>query len=84
MTYEVKSQHNGMPTVTLYDRVAGGIGFAERLYELHTTLLEATRDLVMACGCLSGCPACVGPSLEVEEGLTTRQLTVALVEVALG
>jgi DEAD/DEAH box helicase domain-containing protein len=82
MTYEVKSQHNGMPTVTLYDRVAGGIGFAERLYELHTTLLEATRDLVMACGCLSGCPACVGPSLEVEEGLTTRQLTVALVEVA--
>ncbi len=84
MTYEVKSQHNGLPTVTLYDRVAGGIGFAERLYELHTVLLEATRDLVMACGCLSGCPACVGPSLEVEAALNTRELTVALVEVALG
>ncbi len=81
MTYEVKSQHNGLPTVTLYDRIPGGIGFAERLYDLHTTLLAAARELVMACGCLNGCPACVGPSLEVEEALNTRQLTLALVEV---
>lgn len=84
MTYEVKSLHNGMPTVTLYDRVAGGIGFAERLYELHRDLLVATRELVTVCSCLNGCPACVGPSLEVEEGLNTRQLTLVLVEAALG
>ncbi len=84
VTHDIKSQHNGLPTITLYDRIPGGIGFAARLFELHTALLYAARDLVMACGCQGGCPACVGPNQETVEGdLSTRQLTLALLEAVL-
>jgi len=84
VTYDIKSQHNGLPTITLYDRIAGGIGFAARLFELHTALLEAARDLVMACGCQGGCPACVGPNQETVDGpISTRQLTLALLDAVL-
>ena len=84
-THDFKSQHNGLPTITLYDRIPGGIGFAPRLFELHTTLLQAARDLVMACGCRGGCPACVGPNQETADSpVSTRQLTLALIDTILG
>jgi ATP-dependent helicase YprA (DUF1998 family) len=50
------------PTITFYDRVAEGLGLAERLYELHDELLSGALELVESCGCQEGCPACVGPS----------------------
>lgn len=59
---QVRSPFTGAPTVFLYDSVPGGVGFAERLYQIHPALLAAARDLVAACPCDSGCPACVGPS----------------------
>ena len=84
-THDFKSQHNGLPTITLYDRIPGGIGLAPRLFELHTTLLQAARDLVMACGCRGGCPACVGPNQETADSpVSTRQLTLALIDTILG
>jgi DEAD/DEAH box helicase domain-containing protein len=84
VTHDFKSQHNGLPTITLYDRIPGGIGLAAQLFELHTSLLQAARDLVMACGCEGGCPACVGPNQETLDGpLSTRQLTMALLDAIL-
>jgi len=62
---EVKSTHTGDPTVTLFERVPGGVGQAERLYALGGELLSAAHSLVDACGCAEGCPSCVGPVLEV-------------------
>jgi DEAD/DEAH box helicase domain-containing protein len=62
---EVKSPHTGEPTVTLYERVPGGVGQAERLYVLAGEFLEAARALVEACECSEGCPSCVGPVLAV-------------------
>ena len=47
------------PTVFVYDGHPGGAGFAERAYQAARTWLGATRDLIAACGCETGCPSCV-------------------------
>ena len=62
---EIKSPHTGGPTVTLFERVPGGVGQAERLFALSGELFEAACSLVGGCGCAEGCPSCVGPILEV-------------------
>jgi DEAD/DEAH box helicase domain-containing protein len=74
---EIRSKSTQGPTITLYDRVPEGLGFAERLYELHTELLSGSLDMVRTCRCTDGCPVCVGPvgpgGREVKV-LTTRLL----------
>ena len=64
---EVKSSYTKQPTITIYDNAPGGLGFSEALYELHDTLLQAARDLVLACRCHRGCPSCIGPVAETGE-----------------
>jgi DEAD/DEAH box helicase domain-containing protein len=59
---EVRARETRAPTITLYDRIPDGLGLAERLYERHAELLQAALDLVRACSCQEGCPACVGPT----------------------
>jgi DEAD/DEAH box helicase domain-containing protein len=49
------------PTLYLYDHVPGGVGLATRLFDERESLLRRTRELVEACSCDEGCPACVGP-----------------------
>src|SRR5574341_88193 len=51
---------------------------AERLYELHAELLRGALELVSACPCRDGCPACVGPV--GLEGAETKELTRKLAE----
>jgi len=77
MVVEAQSAHTGLPTVTLYDNVPGGIGLSERLYQVRTEWLAAARERVTACDCEVGCPACVGPVLveSSPEGWTTKELT---------
>jgi DEAD/DEAH box helicase domain-containing protein len=53
------------PTVYLYDSHAGGIGLAERLFEVLPSLLARGLETLEACGCRAGCPSCVGPVNEV-------------------
>ena len=67
--------------ITIYERTPAGLGFSERLYELHDELLGATRDLIRACPCANGCPSCVGPVLEGDAQLETKQITLALLDV---
>jgi len=53
------------PTIYLYDSYAGGIGLAERLFEVLPLLLARGLETLEACGCRAGCPSCVGPVNEV-------------------
>ena len=62
---ETRSPDTGLPTVFLYDAVPGGVGLAERLYEIHSRMLTAAADLLRSCPCEAGCPACVGPAESV-------------------
>lgn len=65
LSSHVKSPHFGMPTIFLYDRVQGGVGLAELLFQAHRELFRAALDVVTRCSCELGCPACVGPVAEV-------------------
>ncbi len=49
------------PTLFLFDHIPGGVGLAERIFELAVELLWRTGTLVRGCPCDEGCPACVGP-----------------------
>ncbi|MBL6755581.1 MAG: DEAD/DEAH box helicase [Planctomycetes bacterium] len=65
LSSHVKSPHFGRPTLFLYDKVQGGVGLGELLFNAHRDLLAAALDVVTRCSCPAGCPACVGPTAEV-------------------
>jgi DEAD/DEAH box helicase domain-containing protein len=69
---------DGWPAVVVYDQVPAGIGFSERLFELHDELIARAYELVAACECADGCPSCVGPA--GEGGLGGKRETLALLE----
>ncbi len=70
------------PTVVIFDRVPAGIGFSERLFEIHDDMIVRSYQLVIACGCSDGCPSCVGPPGEAGFGgkKETRAILEALSE----
>ncbi len=55
------------PTVYLYDNFPGGVGLSEPLWRRQEELLKRAGELVDACDCRGGCPACVGPVLSTDE-----------------
>jgi DEAD/DEAH box helicase domain-containing protein len=62
---QVQAPFTGRPTLYLYDAVPGGVGLTERLFTLIDELVRACREAVDSCICADGCPACVGPAIEV-------------------
>ena len=62
---QVQAPFTGRPTLYLYDAVPGGVGLADRLFEIAADLICTSRDVVRDCACADGCPSCVGPPAEV-------------------
>jgi DEAD/DEAH box helicase domain-containing protein len=62
---QVQAPFTGQPTLYLYDATPGGVGLTERLFTLTDDLIRASREAVESCACTDGCPACVGPAIEV-------------------
>jgi DEAD/DEAH box helicase domain-containing protein len=56
----VNSSNLGVPTVFVYDRYPGGLGYTEKGYSQIGPLLAIARDMVERCPCQDGCPSCVG------------------------
>ncbi|MBI2300310.1 MAG: DEAD/DEAH box helicase, partial [Armatimonadetes bacterium] len=56
----VDSGNHGAPSIFIYDRYPGGLGFAHKAYELLSGILEACVFLIHHCPCERGCPSCVG------------------------
>ena len=52
-------QQTGRPTVFIYDGHAGGVGIAERGFEIFEGWVEDTARLLAHCPCERGCPSCV-------------------------
>jgi DEAD/DEAH box helicase domain-containing protein len=73
---------DGQPVVVLYEQVPAGVGFSERLFELHDEIMLRTYQLVQACECTDGCPSCVGPG--GEQGAGSKQETLALLKLLNG
>jgi DEAD/DEAH box helicase domain-containing protein len=84
LVVDPQAPESKLPTITIYEQVPAGIGYAAELYQLMPRLLQAAYDLVRACPCERGCPACVGPVLDHEYALDTKALTVALLQAICG
>jgi DEAD/DEAH box helicase domain-containing protein len=72
----------GQPAVIIYDRAPAGLGFSERLFELHAELVGQAHQLVLACECAEGCPSCVGPA--GEDGAGGKREATAILEIVAG
>ena len=68
----------GAPSIFLYDQVPAGIGFSQKLFEIHDKLIARTLELVSECECKDGCPSCVGPG--GENGYGGKQETIAILK----
>ncbi len=49
----------GKPQIFIYDAYPGGIGIAEKGFELILELWQATLKAIAECPCQDGCPSCV-------------------------
>ncbi|RKY00315.1 MAG: ATP-dependent helicase, partial [Spirochaetes bacterium] len=58
----LKEPLTGRPTLFLYDRYPGGVGLADRLFDVKDSLLVSALQRVKECACSNGCPSCVGPN----------------------
>jgi len=73
---------NGQSGVILYDQIPAGIGFSQKLFEIHDELIRRALELVSECECKDGCPSCVGPG--GENGYGGRQETIAILRELTG
>lgn len=81
VTFESIPGADTRPTITLYDTIPMGLGFADQLYDLHAELLNAALSLARDCTCKLGCPACVGPP--AADGVDLRGETAELLNVVI-
>lgn len=49
----------GRAQIFIYDACPGGIGIAEKGFELITELWQATLKAIIECPCEEGCPSCI-------------------------
>jgi DEAD/DEAH box helicase domain-containing protein len=56
----IDSSNLGRPTLFLFDRYPGGLGFAEQGWARLGELAAAALSHLEGCPCGDGCPACVG------------------------
>ncbi len=69
VTAQIRSPFTEEPTVYIYEKYPGGVGFSEQLFKAHGRLIWRALSIIKKCPCPSGCPSCVGPVEEVgEEG----------------
>ncbi|HEX8236005.1 MAG TPA: DEAD/DEAH box helicase [Abditibacteriaceae bacterium] len=56
----VDSSQLGVPALFLFDKYPGGLGLAQRGYDLIEGVLTAACEMITECECEDGCPSCVG------------------------
>jgi DEAD/DEAH box helicase domain-containing protein len=73
----------GGPSIVLYDAIPAGIGFSQKLFDMHDELMKRALELVSECPCADGCPSCVGPGGENGYGGKQEALEI-LKELTIG
>lgn len=84
VVYQVKSTFTQRPTIYIYDNYPGGVGFSDKLYELHNEIFETARKMIKSCSCESGCPSCVGPLDEFSGIGNPKESALKLIELVIG
>ncbi len=77
---KVRSPFTELSTIYIYERYPGGVGLSQKLFNSLGQLLETARVLISQCGCVNGCPSCVGPVLEI--GDKGKKTALRLLELA--
>jgi DEAD/DEAH box helicase domain-containing protein len=62
----VSTSPEDLPTLYIYERYPGGVGFHDALYEAAPALLKRLAMLLDNCHCEDGCPACVGAPAPIQ------------------
>jgi len=75
---ELRHAHYGRPTLTIYDKMPGGVGLSARIFRRHRDVLAAARGLLTRCRCRGGCPSCVGPGRD--QAGRGKQISLAIIE----
>ncbi len=81
VVYHVKSVFTQKPTIFIYDSIPGGVGFSEKLFQMHNQLFSAAKDLIERCGCNGGCPSCIGASNEFSSNGNAKESVLALIRL---
>lgn len=61
----------------VFDTIEGGVGYAEKIFEVFADALRLAETVIRECACKAGCPACV-PALP--PGVTDEELEQLLSE----
>ena len=67
----------------LYDTIEGGVGYAEKIFEIFEDALKLCKAVIDECQCVAGCPSCVPAvppgvdDLELEQLLVESNASVA-------
>jgi DEAD/DEAH box helicase domain-containing protein len=70
---------DGQPAVIIYDMVPAGLGFSEKLFEIHAQLVAQALEMIETCPCSDGCPSCTGPG--GENGLGGKAEALAILKL---
>lgn len=71
------NQGNWYSALYLYDTVEGGVGYAEKIFEVFEQALSVCNAIIEACSCTAGCPSCI-PA--VPPGVDDTELEQLLIE----
>jgi DEAD/DEAH box helicase domain-containing protein len=76
LSVETRHSYTHAPTLMLHDQLPAGLGFSEKLYELHDELLKGALELIQDCPCAEGCPACIGGMVKVGKNVKAGALYI--------
>jgi DEAD/DEAH box helicase domain-containing protein len=72
---------DGEPAIFVYDAYEGGIGLAEKAYEVLPDLFATALELVRDCRCEKGCPSCIySPKCGNDNRPLDKEATVMILE----
>ncbi|UCE67715.1 MAG: DEAD/DEAH box helicase [Candidatus Zixiibacteriota bacterium] len=72
----VRSPFTDQPTIYIYDSIPGGVGFSRRIYDMFDNIVEGAVSILEKCPCKDGCPSCIGPTIDTENGWKDGALRV--------
>ncbi len=81
VVHQVRATFTQRPTVYIYDSYPGGVGFSDKLYELHGELFDTAAAMIEKCGCETGCPSCVEPLTEFTGAGDPKEMTMKLIDM---
>jgi DEAD/DEAH box helicase domain-containing protein len=74
----VDAANLGRDAVFVHDTYPGGMGYARRCMDQFERIMQTVSDVVRDCGCIDGCPSCVGSAIpagslgDLESGVRGR------------